>query len=159
MTSNRATRASDQDRERTAIVLGGHYAVGRLALEEFQERLDLAYAAKTLGELDRLTEDLPQVDLDRLPGARLRQPGGSPPLPGQLAPGPVQAPGRSRYVVLPLWLVITIGAFMILMISGEGGGAWVVWALVLLAFIALRRRNSSRARRTREHDDSHQLRP
>ncbi len=40
MTSGPVTRASDQDRERTAAALGEHYAAGRLTLEEFQERLD-----------------------------------------------------------------------------------------------------------------------
>jgi hypothetical protein len=69
MISNPGTRASDQDRERTAAALGGHYAAGRLTLEEFQERLDQAYAAKTLGELDGLMADLPGTDLGfLLPG-------------------------------------------------------------------------------------------
>jgi len=38
MTDDRTFRASDEDRERTAAALGGHYAAGRLTLEEFQER-------------------------------------------------------------------------------------------------------------------------
>jgi Domain of unknown function (DUF1707) len=59
MTSDPRTRAGDEDRERTATALGGHYAAGRLTLEEFQQRLDQAYAAKTLGELDELMTDLP----------------------------------------------------------------------------------------------------
>jgi hypothetical protein len=45
----RGMRASDADRDRSAAALSGHYAAGRLTLEEFQERLDRAFAAKTLG--------------------------------------------------------------------------------------------------------------
>ncbi len=159
MTSDPRTRASDQDRELTAAALGGHYAAGRLTLEEFQERLDQAYAAKTLGELDRLMADLPEADLGQLPAAWPRQRGGHPPLPGQRVPGSVQAPGGSRYVVLPPWLAITLGAFVILMIAGAGGGAWFLWTVVLLAFIMLRHRIISGPRRAREHRDDHQLRP
>ncbi len=52
--------------------------------EEFQERLDQAYAAKTLGELDELLSDLPAIDLYQLPDASLRRSrttGGDVPLP------------------------------------------------------------------------------
>jgi hypothetical protein len=53
-------RASDADRERTVEQLRRHHADGRLDLEEFSERMDRAYAAKTLAELDELMTDLPQ---------------------------------------------------------------------------------------------------
>ncbi len=154
MTSNPRTRASDQDRDQTATALGGHYAAGRLTFEEFQERLDQAYAAKTLGDLDGLMADLPGTDLCQLPDAWPRQPGGHPPLPEQHVPGPVQAPG-----VLPPWFAITLGAYVILMMSGAVGGAWFVWVVVLLAYIMLRRRIMSAPRRARDHRDDHQLRP
>jgi DUF1707 SHOCT-like domain/2TM domain len=53
-------RASDADRERTVEQLRQHHADGRLDLEEFSERMDRAYAAKTLAELDALMTDLPR---------------------------------------------------------------------------------------------------
>jgi hypothetical protein len=56
---NVALRVSDADRERTVAVLGEHHAVGRLSYEEFVERMDSAYEARTQSELDRLTTDLP----------------------------------------------------------------------------------------------------
>jgi len=59
LTSDRAMRASDRDREGAAEVLRDAYAVGRLDLEEFHDRADAAYAAKTWGELRELTADLP----------------------------------------------------------------------------------------------------
>ena len=64
-------RASDRDRDRTAELLREHHAVGRLDPEEFNERLDRAFAAKTVTELDQLTADLPAIDLYPLPTASL----------------------------------------------------------------------------------------
>ncbi len=64
-------RASDHDRDRTARLLREHHAVGRLDPEEFVERLDKSFHAKTVEELDRLTADLPAIDLYPLPTASL----------------------------------------------------------------------------------------
>ncbi|MFD0349018.1 DUF1707 domain-containing protein [Kitasatospora aburaviensis] len=52
-------RASDADRERVAELLRDAYAEGRLDVEEHAERIEAAYAAKTLGDLVPLTRDLP----------------------------------------------------------------------------------------------------
>ena len=52
-------RASDADRERVATRLREHLADGRLTLDELSERLDAAYKARTVGELDALMQDLP----------------------------------------------------------------------------------------------------
>jgi len=54
-------RASDSERDRTATLLRDHAAAGRLTPEELDERLDAAYAARTLGELEALAHDLPAV--------------------------------------------------------------------------------------------------
>ena len=54
-------RAADTDRAAVAAVLGQHMSAGRLTLEEYDERLTRAYAAKTFGELDQLTADLPST--------------------------------------------------------------------------------------------------
>ena len=52
-------RASDADRERIAERLRDAVAEGRLDMAEFEERLDLAYKARTHGELVPLVRDLP----------------------------------------------------------------------------------------------------
>lgn len=57
----RDMRASDAERERVAEVLKDAVSEGRLGLEEFQERLDSAYRARTRGELLPLVRDLPAV--------------------------------------------------------------------------------------------------
>ena len=154
MTSGPRTRAADQDRERTAAALGEHYAAGRLTLEEFQERLDKAYAAKTLGDLDDLMTDLPGTDLSQLPSAWPGQPGGRPPLPERRAPGIVQAPGSHSAV----WLTVTLGILMIWLIGGASGGPWLLWMAVLLVAIMLGRRIARGPHRPRE-DRDHQTRP
>lgn len=55
-------RAADADRDRAAGVLSGALATGRLTSAEYAERLDLVYAAKTLGDLAPLVRDLPAED-------------------------------------------------------------------------------------------------
>jgi len=146
-----ATRAADADRERIAAALGRHYAAGRLTLEEFQERLDRAYAAKTLGELEDLMTDLPGTDpgtdLIRVAGQRA----GHPPLPEWRAPGTVQAPGDGHPAVWQFWLGVAIGAFVIWLISGPTVGPWFLWIVVPLAFIALRRWSIGAERRIHDH--------
>src|SRR5215210_5490711 len=54
-----ALRASDAERERTAAALRRHHLDGRLDTDELQDRLGACYAARTVGELEALTADLP----------------------------------------------------------------------------------------------------
>jgi len=53
-------RVSDAERDETLRILGEHASVGRLTLDELEERSGRALAAKTRGELTTLTGDLPQ---------------------------------------------------------------------------------------------------
>lgn len=52
-------RVGDADREATAAELREHYASGRLTLDELNQRLDQALAAKTRADLTACTRDLP----------------------------------------------------------------------------------------------------
>lgn len=52
-------RVSDEDRHKVAEVLRTAAGEGRIDLEELDERLEAAYAAKTYGDLVPLTIDLP----------------------------------------------------------------------------------------------------
>lgn len=63
-------RAADSDRELVARRLQRAQSEGRLDLHEFDERVRRAWAARTYGELARVTADLPD---DRVPA--------SPPVP------------------------------------------------------------------------------
>jgi len=140
MTSNPRIRASDEDRGQAAAALGEHYAAGRLTLEEFQQRLDQAYAATTLGELRDLLADLPVRDLGQLPAL----PGGKPPLPQRQTPGPLQIPAGGSVPALraawPAWLAISLGVIVIWLLSGATGGPWFLWIALPLVFLMLRRR-------------------
>ena len=54
-------RVSDSDREQAADVLREAAGHGRITMDELDERLELAYAAKTYGDLAAVTRDLPQA--------------------------------------------------------------------------------------------------
>lgn len=84
---------------------------GRLDLNEYDERVQRAYAAKTYMELVPLTSDLPQP-----------------------APPPMPAPPVYRQVSLPPVLPILVVAVVLMMAAGFAGSflliGVVVWALV-----------------------------
>src|SRR5437868_2296440 len=52
-------KASDAERGQAVERLRAHAVDGRLTLEEFAERIDTAYAARTRDELEELNRDLP----------------------------------------------------------------------------------------------------
>jgi hypothetical protein len=58
-------RASDSDRERTVEVLRHAASDGQLTVDELEQRVSTAYAARTRRELERLT-----ADVSVLPSAR-----------------------------------------------------------------------------------------
>jgi Domain of unknown function (DUF1707)/Cell wall-active antibiotics response 4TMS YvqF len=55
----RSLRVSDTDRERVAEVLRDAAGQGRITMDELDERLGAAYAAKTYADLEIVTRDLP----------------------------------------------------------------------------------------------------
>ncbi len=61
MVSGQDLRIGDADREAVAAALRESYAQGRLTLEEFNQRIDAAYAATMRSQLSALTRDLPPV--------------------------------------------------------------------------------------------------
>jgi hypothetical protein len=110
-------RAADADRERTVEQLRRHHADGRLDLEEFNERMDRAYAAKTLAELDELMTDLPRDATPATPRAA----------------GPLderQARRRqSFYRSLAIYLAVNAMMVGIWLFSG-GGYFWPIWIIL-----------------------------
>jgi hypothetical protein len=126
-------RASDADRERTAQLLREHHAVGRLTAEEFDERLNKVFAAKTVGELEALVADLPAIDLYQLPsagirparrgssGMRLDRRADDGLVPALITPWSTWAAGSA--LLIALWLAVGI-------ISG--GAAWIPWFVLIV---------------------------
>ena len=79
-------RVGDADREAVAAALRESYAQGRLTLEEFNQRIEAAFAATTRSQLSALTRDLPPV---AAPAARTRSP-----FPGPSGSRPGTSTGR-----------------------------------------------------------------
>ena len=147
-------RASDADRDRAAAALREHLAAGRLSIEEFDERLDRAYAAKTLGELDELMADLPTSDLGQLPGSSVDRSAADPMLAGRHPGRSIQAPpGRfppARRTAWGSWLAISLVLLMIWVAGGAAGSPWFLWVVIPLGVLILARSIAGRpARRER----------
>ena len=142
-------RVGDADREAVAAQLREHYADGRLTLEELNERLDQAFAAKTKADLFAVTRDLPQAARPSggiQDGAR---PGPAWPAPGygsgNWGGGPGQGdqgrrPGFGVFAPIMglVWLFVILGGF--LLFGGIGGGGRPLAIVLFLAALALVRR-------------------
>lgn len=103
-------RASDAEREAVAERLRVAGGDGRLEPEELEQRLEAAYAARTVGELAGLTHDLPTA-----PGrAETREPVWR------------SAPFRAR---LASFIVINTICIAIWAASGAEGGFWPIWVI------------------------------
>ncbi len=131
MPSDPRIRASDADRDRAAEALREHHATGRLTVEEFQERLDRVYAAKTVGELDDVMADLPAIDLYQLPipaGQRFVPPPRPPATRGlgRISPAWRAAWGAWASVSLVLTVIWLITAGLT---SGGTAYFWPVWII------------------------------
>jgi hypothetical protein len=112
-------RASDEDRDRTAALLREHHALGRLSPEEFSERLDKTFAAKTIGEIDAVLRDLPVIDLYRLPNARLTR------QPRQAQIRPVRRVSGAWRGVWSVYFTVNLICFVVWCLSGFGYPWWL----------------------------------
>ncbi|MGH3423459.1 MAG: DUF1707 SHOCT-like domain-containing protein [Nocardioidaceae bacterium] len=56
-------RVGDAERDASVSCLGEHYAAGRLTKEEYDERAERAWAARTGSDLTRLFTDLPDTEV------------------------------------------------------------------------------------------------
>lgn len=63
-------RASDAERDRVVAFLREHALLGRLTNDELEERIGLAYASVTVGDLEKLIADLPRANRPAAPARR-----------------------------------------------------------------------------------------
>jgi hypothetical protein len=106
-------------------LLAGHYADGRLTVEEYEERVEAALAARTGRDLEPLLEDLPAAD----PPAERARTGRRP------EPRRVQAP------VIPARL-LAVTAVIVLAIASGPWALWLLWpALVFTGGCGFGRRH------------------
>jgi len=126
-----SVRASDADRERTATLLQQSFTDGRLNYEELQERLEQAYAARTIAELDRLREDLPDDRESR---------------PATPAVGPDMRTHRGRrggertaYELLVSYVIFMLFLIGIWLATGRHGSFWPIWPMLVFGAIVASR--------------------
>jgi len=124
-------RAADADRAEVATALGRHLTAGRLTVDEYDERLTRAHAARTYGELAELTTDLPAL-----------QPAAT---PGQVDPAHGDRRAHDTAGLRAAWAawartaVLVTGIWLVSLIASTGWvypwPLWVVgpWGAVLLA--------------------------
>lgn len=125
---NRGIRASDMERDLAADELREAHADGRLDIAEYQERLDSAMTARTLGELADLLDDL--------------APKGSPPAPVAAGRGTherrleAQAHWRRTFTsVVSNWAFVALITNLIWLFTAQGHGYyWPAWPMLGLAF-------------------------
>ncbi len=132
-------RAGDTDRAAVATVLGRHMADGRLTVAEYDERVARAYAARTYGDLDELTADLPATatTAGRSPDPVRREHPVSAHACGSMAGRRRDAGSawgawrRTAIIVLCIWAISSIAATQFIYFWP----IWVVgpWGAVLLA--------------------------
>jgi hypothetical protein len=168
MTGDGRIRASDADRDQAAAALRENLAAGRLTTEEFDERLDKAYAAKTLGELDTLMADLPATGPGPLPGASLARSPTSQTLASRDS-SRLAGAGKGRFspawrAAWGSWLGLSLFLVVIWLASGASGGPWFLWVVLPVGALLLgrwvtgapARRRPARPRRNHTHHDSDQ---
>lgn len=103
-------RAADADRERAADALRTATAEGRLSAEELEGRVEAALSARTYGELDRLTADLP--------APRRAEPRRGPRRRGPSLLGERTAFAGTALLLLVIWAVTGAGYF------------WPIWPIL-----------------------------
>ena len=128
---------TDADREASAGQLREHYAVGRLSLDEFQDRLDAVYRAQTARELGMATEGLPREGVVITPGGPWDSyPGGYPLNVAQMR-GAMARAGRR---IMLAFGVVTAGSLLVLTLLISAvmvhGGLLGVVVGALLAILA-----------------------
>ena len=121
--ADRDLRAGDRDRDGVADFLREQHLAGRLEADEFQERLDRCYGAKTYRELDELVSDLPREEARRPIRQTWRRPA------VVLVPLLIAAIALSHGHLL--WLAIPLFFFVgrpLLWRPGGRRGRWGLWS-------------------------------
>jgi uncharacterized protein DUF1707 len=103
MTPQPEIRIGDAEREAAVSALGEHYAAGRLTKEEYDERAEQAFAARTRSQLLPLFADLPRPQ-----GSFAATGGPTRPAPGHAPRGPVRHGWWFGARLVPVLLVVGV---------------------------------------------------
>ncbi|MGH9229921.1 MAG: DUF1707 SHOCT-like domain-containing protein [Acidimicrobiales bacterium] len=107
-------RVSQAERDEVVAALAGHFADGRLTVEEYEERVEVALAARTGRDFEPLLADLPAADPLPTPARTTRR----------RVPDP--AGGR----LIPTRLV-AVTAVVVLAIATGPWALWLLWPALL----------------------------
>ncbi|MGD0558976.1 MAG: DUF1707 domain-containing protein [Streptosporangiaceae bacterium] len=124
-------RVGDTERETTVNELREHFASGRLTQEEFNERVDQAFAAKTRSDLKAVMRDLPSV---RTPVPAPSSDWGR----DRSGPRPGHRFGAFAAVMTALWTAVLV--FGVLDFGFGFGGSRPLGVVLFLAALAMLRR-------------------
>jgi uncharacterized protein DUF1707 len=135
-------RAGDADRELVLERLRAARVEGRLDLEEFDERVTAALAARTYGELGAITADLPGGSPDPRPlgTPRPRPRVSAPPRQEMDLRGGVAAWVVVNLLMMAIWTVVGVT-------TGVFGHPWWIWVAAPSGMILLASWLGARARR------------
>ncbi|MGA5301273.1 DUF1707 SHOCT-like domain-containing protein [Nucisporomicrobium flavum] len=141
--SDEQMRAGDAERQAVADRLKAALDEGRLELHEYDERLQRTYAAKTYGDLDALTTDLPGT----VPAQRAQVVPQAPRAAAEAGAGAGPEVGEMRRPGGPPWLASYGGVVLVCVIvwalSSMASGDWIYfwpgWMLIPLVFGVIRR--------------------
>jgi len=115
-------RISDAERDAAANALGEHYAAGRLTNEEYDERSDTAFAAKTSSDLRPLFVDLPPL-------------GGRSPLGGRPSHPRAQTTGLpSRTPFGPRLPLVAVLGILLVLVTVFSGAPWLLFVFGWMFF-------------------------
>ena len=118
-------RVSQADRDEVVAVLAGHFADGRLTVEEYEERVETAFAARTGRDLEPLLTDLPAADPPPAPARTHRR----------------RARSSLRVPLVPV-RPVAVAAVIVLAIAIGPWALWLLWpALVLTGGCSFGRRH------------------
>jgi DUF1707 SHOCT-like domain len=120
-------RIGDAERDVATARLGDHFAAGRLDHEEYDERLDAIWSARTRADLDQLFWDLPALPAPRPP-----------------RPAPLVRARHNRDWDIPVWALV-VG---IVLLVAAFNAPWWVWLIGLVIFL---KRPWARGRRMQRH--------
>ena len=122
-------RVSDADREQTVKLLERHHVDGRLTWEEFSERMEAAFHARTREDLRRVLSDLPSL-VEQRPPAERRAPSG---------------PNWRSLLTPPVVMAVLVALAIGLWAFGDGPHRFfplfplLFWAFILTRFVRPRR--------------------
>ena len=117
-------RAGDADREAVIERLRANVTDGRLSMEEFEDRVALVWMARTFGDLDRITDDLPVPVSMQQPVRR-----SGPPVRHR-------PPPRDDSVRVVAGSLMMIAVFLVVIWALTGAGYfWPIWPILAFGLV------------------------